>query len=102
MFTSNETDDRRDSGLIYLGNLTDGNTQAYSNLEWPLSWYKWSPDSRYFAHTNAIGFIGSVDGFPVPVGGHFMEWIDSAHYYYTVTDQTTNLTETYIGKIDSK
>lgn len=102
LFASNETGDLRDEILVYLGNFVNGSTQAYSETEWPLYWYKWSPDSRHFAHTNAIGFIGSVDELPVPIGGHFMEWIDATHYYYMVIDNTANTTLIYKGEIDNK
>lgn len=102
LFAGNETGDRRDESLVYLGNFINGSTQAYSETEWPLYWYKWSADSRHFAHTNAIGFIGSVDGLPVPVGGHFLEWIDATHYYYMVIDNAAGTTLTYKGEINDK
>jgi dipeptidyl aminopeptidase/acylaminoacyl peptidase len=100
LFAGNDTGDRRDASLYYLGNLTDGHTQAYSITDWPLYFCKWSPDSRHFAFTNTIGFIGSVDGsLPIPVGGHFLEWIDSSHYYYMVIDNTPGTSTIYIGTI---
>jgi hypothetical protein len=102
LFTGNQTGDRRDDSFHYLGNLIDGHTQAFQPAGWPLFFCKWSSDSRHFAFTNTIGFIGSVDGPPVPVGGHFEAWIDATHYYYGVTDDATGATRTYIGVIDGK
>ncbi len=86
----------------YLGNLNNGQTQAFDENGWYLYDCQWSPDSRHFVSTkNTINFIGSIDGaLPVPVGGYFWGWIDNTHYYYLVTingDSTS--TKVYIGEI---
>jgi hypothetical protein len=99
LFAGNNTGDRRDESLYYLGNLTNGQTRLYTfDLGPLLSFCKWSPDSKHFSFTNMLGLIGSVDGsLPVPVGGSFLEWIDATHYYYMVDGKDG--TKTYIGEI---
>jgi len=97
LFAGNQTGDERDYSLIYyLGNLTNGHTvQTFTPYRWFLD-CKWSPDSRHFSSTfedNMPGLIGSIDSPPIPVGGSFVEWIDSTHYYYMVDK------EIYIGEI---
>ncbi len=103
LFAGTDSGDRRDVGLHYLGNLTDGHTQAYKPANWHLHDCHWSPDSKHFVadRSSTITFIGSVDGsLPIPVSGYFLEWIDNTHYYYvTIDGNKTDTIKTYIGEI---
>lgn len=93
--------DALDYDFNYLANLITGHTQTFEKAGLSLYDCQWSPDSKHFvSNTNTINFIGSVDGsLPIPVGGHFIKWIDNTHYYYLVIDGNRTDTKTYIGKI---
>lgn len=99
LFAGNDTGDRRDGSLYYLGDLVNGQTRVYTYDPGPLLYFcKWSPDSKHFSFTNMLGLIGSVDGgLPVPVGGSFLEWVDATHYYYLV--DSTEGSRIYLGEI---
>lgn len=97
-FAGNDSGDRRNQTSNYIGNLNNGHTQLYEPGVWIMEYLKWSPDSKHFAFSNSIGFIGCVDGSFVPVGGSFVEWIDSTHYYYFVGDRIDTV-KTYIGTL---
>jgi hypothetical protein len=70
----------------YIANLNNGYTQPYEAVVHFYSLH-WSPDSKYFASSaSTFDMIGSVKGAPLPVGGYFIKWIDSTHYYYAVVE----------------
>jgi hypothetical protein len=74
-------------GETYVANLRTGYTQPYEELSPVFYSLHWSPDSKHFASSySTFGMIGSVEGPPLPVGGYFIKWIDSTHYYYAVVE----------------
>jgi WD40 repeat protein len=76
----------RSLGETYVANLKTGYTQPYEGIG-RLDALQWSPDSKYFASSSSsFDMIGSVHGPPIPVGGYFLQWIDSSHYYYVVVE----------------
>jgi hypothetical protein len=102
-FAGEDKGDGKDEVLYYIGDLTSGHTQVYEPEIWDMYFFEWSPDSKHFAFTKSIGFIGSVDGSFVPVGGEFIEWIDASHYYYHAMEGWgPQRTQTYIGTLPTE
>ncbi len=95
-------------GQGYLGNLNNGQTQAFTQFGVPWG-CAWSPDNKHFVAYginsplgfSPLSFIGSVDGsLPIPVSGSFLEWIDNTHYYYeTYENGKVESRKVYIGEI---
>jgi hypothetical protein len=86
----------------YLGNLNNGQTQSFTQYEYPWE-CAWSPDNKHFVSlgNSSLSFIGSVNGsLPIPVNGVFLEWIDNTHYYYeTYENGKVESRKVYIGEI---
>ena len=93
-------------GQGYLGNLTNGQTQAITQFLFPWDCV-WSPDNKHFVAYgigSPLTFIGSIHGSAlIPVSGSFLEWIDNTHYYYeTYENGKVESRKIYIGEITDK
>jgi hypothetical protein len=82
----------------YVANLRTGYTQPNEAVV-PFYSLQWSPDSKYFASSaSTFDMIGSVEGPSLPVGGTFLMWIDTSHYYYlTMEGGNPDTIKHYIG-----